>query len=82
MCLALPAKIISIETSSDTAMVALEGVKKEISLALVDDVAVGDYVLVHVGYALNTVSEEEAEKTLELMSEAGIIGEGTAEDAA
>lgn len=72
MCLALPAKIISIDTSSDSAVVSLEGVKKEISLALVEDVSVGDFVLIHVGFALNKVSPEEAEKTLALMVEAGL----------
>ncbi len=51
MCLALPASVVAIETG-DMATVALEGVRKKISLALVDDVAIGDYVLVHVGYAL------------------------------
>ena len=72
MCLALPVKVLSIDAEADTAVVSLEGVKKEISLALVEDVAVGDFVLVHVGYALNKVSPEEAEKTLALMAEAGL----------
>ncbi len=67
MCLAIPAKIVE-KTAGDNAIVSLEGVKKEISLALVADADVGDYVLVHVGYALNTISPEEAEKTLELMA--------------
>jgi hydrogenase expression/formation protein HypC len=53
--------------------VSLEGVKKQISLALVDGVKVGDFVLVHVGYALNTISPSEAQKTLELMNEAGLV---------
>lgn len=68
MCLAIPAKIVEL-TLGDNAIVSLEGVKKEISLALVAGAKVGDYVLVHVGYALNTVSPEEAEKTLALMAE-------------
>ncbi len=68
MCLAIPAKIVE-KTAGDNAIVSLEGVKKEISLALVADADVGDYVLVHVGYALNTISPEEAAKTLELMAE-------------
>ncbi len=68
MCLALPAKIVELR-ETDNAIVSLEGVKKEISLALVADAKVGDYVLVHVGYALNTISPEEAEKTLALMAE-------------
>ena len=75
MCLAIPAKIASIEPDGQSARVSLGGVIKEISLALVDGVAVGDYVLVHVGYALNRLSEEEAERTLALISEAGMLGE-------
>ncbi len=73
MCLALPAKVISIDETSDMAMVALGEVKREISLALVEDVKINDYVLIHVGYALNKVSEEEAERTLALFAEAGLI---------
>ena len=73
MCLAIPVKILEIDAATDMAVVALEGVKKEISVALVEDISVGDYVLVHVGYALNKVSVEEAEKTLALMAEAGLV---------
>ncbi len=72
MCLALPAEIIAIE--GDMGKVNLGGVHKEISLALVEDVKVGDFVLVHVGYALNRVSPEEAERTLALFAEAGLGG--------
>jgi len=71
MCLAIPAEVISID--GDTAQVSLGGVKKEISLALVEDITVGDYVLLHVGYALNKISPEEAEKTLQLFAEAGML---------
>jgi len=73
MCLALPAEIVALSNDNDTATVSLEGVKKEISLALVEDVAVGDFVLIHVGYALNKISPQEAEKTLALMAEAGVL---------
>lgn len=73
MCLALPAELIAIDEASDMGTVSLEGVKKQISLALVDGLKVGDFVLVHVGYALNTISPEEAQKTLELMNEAGLV---------
>jgi hydrogenase expression/formation protein HypC len=75
MCLAIPAKIATIDPDGQTARVSLGGVTKEISLALVDDAAVGDFVLVHVGYALNRLSEEEAQRTLALMSEAGVLDE-------
>ncbi len=74
MCLALPARVVSLE-SDEMAVVALEGVKKHISLALVEDISVGDYVLVHVGYALHKVSEDEAQRTLAIMSEAGVLAE-------
>lgn len=71
MCLALPAKIIAID-DNDMATVALGEVKKSISLALVEDVKIGDFVLIHVGYALNKVSPEEAERTLQIFAEAGL----------
>ncbi len=73
MCLALPAQVVAIDETSDMATVALGEVKREVSLALVEDVVVGDYVLIHVGYALNKVSVEEAEKTLALFAEAGLL---------
>lgn len=72
MCLALPAQITAIDSNSNTASVSVDNVKVEVSLALVDDVQVGDYVLVHVGYALNKIDEEEALKTLALFAEAGL----------
>jgi len=75
MCLALPARIISINQSTDTAMVALGEVNVEVSLALVDDVHTGDFVLIHVGYALNKISQDEAEETLKLFAEAGLADE-------
>ena len=71
MCLALPAEIVSIDHSRETAIVALGPVKKEISIALLDEVLVGDFVLVHVGFALHRLSPEEADRTLALMREAG-----------
>jgi hydrogenase expression/formation protein HypC len=76
MCLALPARVVGIHASGDLATVAVGGVRKEISLALVEDVQVDDYVLVHVGYALNRISEEEARRTLALFAEAGLAAEG------
>ena len=68
MCLAIPAKVVEL-LDNDGAVVELGGVRKEISLALVDGVVVGDYVIVHVGYALNRLDPEEAEKTLQLFAE-------------
>lgn len=68
MCLAIPARVTELR-EGDNAVVDLAGVRKEISLALVEGVAVGDYVIVHVGYALNKLDPEEAEKTLALFAE-------------
>lgn len=72
MCLAIPARVVEI-TENDQAIVDLGGVRKDISLALVEGVALGDYVIVHVGYALTLLDPEEAEKTLALMAEAGVL---------
>ncbi|MCA8906971.1 MAG: HypC/HybG/HupF family hydrogenase formation chaperone [Rhodospirillaceae bacterium] len=65
MCLAVPAEVI--EITGDDALVNLGGIRKRISLMLVDDVAVGDFVIVHVGFALTRLDREEAEETLELL---------------
>ncbi|MBT3309759.1 MAG: HypC/HybG/HupF family hydrogenase formation chaperone [Gammaproteobacteria bacterium] len=69
MCLALPTQIIAISDDQQNATVSLDGIRKEISLALVEDIVVGDYVLLHVGYALSKVDIVEAEKTLALFAE-------------
>jgi hydrogenase expression/formation protein HypC len=70
MCLALPARIVEC-LADDMAVIDLGGVKKEISLGLVEDVGVGDYVIVHVGYAIAKLDPVEAEKTLALFAELG-----------
>jgi hydrogenase expression/formation protein HypC len=75
MCLAIPARVVEI-MSDNQAIVDLGGVRKDISLALLDQVAVGDYVIVHVGYALARLDAEEAERTLALMAEAGLTHSG------
>jgi hydrogenase expression/formation protein HypC len=67
MCLALPARVVELR-SDDLGVIDLGGVRKEISLALVENVAVGDYVIVHVGYALQKLDPGEAEKTLALFA--------------
>lgn len=68
MCLAIPARVAEI-LENELAVVELGGVRKQISLAMVDGVAVGDYVIVHVGYAINRLDPEEAAKTLALFAE-------------
>ncbi|MDD3518219.1 MAG: HypC/HybG/HupF family hydrogenase formation chaperone [Chromatiales bacterium] len=77
MCLAVPVKITEI-LDNDLAIVDAGGVRKQISLALVDDVTVGDYVILHVGFAINRLDPEEAEKTLALFAEIGAALEGGA----
>ncbi|RLA16315.1 MAG: hydrogenase assembly protein HupF [Gammaproteobacteria bacterium] len=72
MCLAIPAKIIAIDADKDMASVTVDNVQVEVSLALVDDIVIGDYVLVHVGYALNKIDQAEALKTIALFAEAGL----------
>lgn len=73
MCLAIPARVLEIDSEAQLARVALGEVHKEISLALLDGVAVGDYVLLHVGYAISRLDPQEAERTLQLFAEAGVI---------
>ena len=75
MCLALPARVLAIDNSTDIATVAIGEVKKDVSLSLVEEVEVDDFVLIHVGYALNKIDQEEAEKTLQLFAEAGLMNE-------
>jgi hydrogenase expression/formation protein HypC len=67
MCLALPVLVVALK-DGDNAVVDLGGVRKEISLALVDGVQPGDYVILHVGYALARLDPEEAARTLELFA--------------
>ena len=66
MCLAIPVRVVEL-VGDDQAVVDLDGVRKEISLSLVDGVQVGDYVILHVGYALTRLDPEEAERTLALV---------------
>jgi len=75
MCLAIPAQILEIDAATDTASVSLGGVRRPVSLALIEDAEIGDFVLVHVGYALNKISPEEAERTLAMMREIGELSE-------
>lgn len=68
MCLAIPAKLIAL-LANEQAIVDLGGIRKEISIALVPDAAVGDYVIVHVGHAIGRIDPEEAARTLALFDE-------------
>ena len=76
MCLAIPGKIISIDESDSElkmAKISFAGVTKDISLLWIDDPKVGEYVLAHVGFALNKIDEEDAEETIKLLREMGDI---------
>ena len=72
MCLAIPVEVREVLPDA-MAKVSLDGVVKVISTALLDDVKVGDYVVLHVGYALAKIDPEEAQKTIELLNEVGVL---------
>jgi len=71
MCLAIPAKVVQ-RLENEQALVEVGGVRNQVSLMLVEDVAVGDYVIVHVGFAIARLNAEEAAKTLALFDEIAI----------
>jgi hydrogenase expression/formation protein HypC len=73
MCLALPARVVELLPDSE-GLIDVGGVRKRISLELVQDTQPGDYVIVHVGYALQKLDPIEAERTLQLFAEAGLDG--------
>ena len=67
MCIAIPGKIVSIEGTR--ALVSIEGLEREADVRLVPDAKIGDYVIIHAGFAIQKYDEEEAQKTLELFRE-------------
>lgn len=67
MCLAIPARIIKIE-DADYAVVDINGVQQTVAITLIDNPQIDDYVIVHVGFALNKIDPDEAEKTLALFA--------------
>ena len=79
MCLSIPGKLIEITAQLDeifrTGKVSFDGVVKEVSLTLVPEANVGDYVMVHVGAAISTVDEEEAKKTFEILKQLGELND-------
>ncbi len=74
MCLAVPVQITEI-LDGERAMASAGGILREINTALVDDLQVGDYVILHVGCALSRLNEDEALRTLQLMSDSGLLAE-------
>ena len=71
MCLAIPSKIVKIE--NNVATIDVDGVRREASLLLIEDPKVGDYVIVHAGFAINKINEEHALESLKLMKEAASL---------
>ena len=84
MCLAVPGKILSIDDSNGELMkigkVSFGGIVKEVNLAYTPEAKVDDYVIVHVGFALNTVDESEAMKVFEYLKEIDGLEELTGEE--
>ena len=78
MCLAIPGKLISVSDGPPlerTGRVNFGGIVKEVSLAYVPEAVIGDYVIVHVGFALSTVDESEARKVFEYLAQMDELGE-------
>jgi hydrogenase expression/formation protein HypC len=71
MCLAIPSKIVKIE--DNVATIDVDGVQREASLLLVENPKVGDYVIVHAGFAINKINEEDALESLKLLREAASL---------
>jgi hydrogenase expression/formation protein HypC len=79
MCLGVPGKILSLEPNAvgmTMGKVSFGGVTKEVCLAYVPEAQVGDYVIVHAGFALNTLNEQEANEVFDLLQQMGEIEEG------
>jgi len=71
MCLAIPSKIVKIE--DNVATIDVDGVRREASLLLVENPEIGDYVIVHAGFAINKINEEDALESLKLLREAASL---------
>lgn len=72
MCLAIPGKIIEIvDAENQIAKVDVGGVRRNINTGMIDDTKVGDYVLIHVGFAMTKIDEQQAEETLRVLKEIG-----------
>lgn len=72
MCLAIPGKIVEIvNVENQIAKVDIGGVRRNVNVGMLDDVVVGDYVLIHVGFAMTKIDEKEAAETLRVLEEIG-----------
>ncbi|MCL2151217.1 MAG: HypC/HybG/HupF family hydrogenase formation chaperone [Coriobacteriia bacterium] len=75
MCLAIPARVIAINADR-TALIDVSGVQRQVAIDLVPHVQVDDYVLVHAGFAIEVMSAEEAQETMELLQQFPELAEG------
>ena len=77
MCLAVPGRVLGVEERNGTRMATVDfgGVVKEVCLEYLPDLQVGEYAVVHVGFALQRLDEESAKRTLELFAELGMLQE-------
>jgi len=77
MCLAVPGRVLSVEERDDTLMAEVDfgGVRKDVCLEYIPDVEVGEYVLVHVGFAIQRLDEQSAMETLASFEKLGILEE-------
>jgi hydrogenase expression/formation protein HypC len=75
MCLAIPGKVVEINSANMMRMSRVDfgGITRDISLAYLPDVVAGDYVIVHAGFAISQLDEEEAQETLQLLAELGAV---------
>ncbi len=72
MCLAIPGKIVEItDVENSIAKIEIGGVRRGVNIGMLDDIKIGDYVLVHVGFAMSKIDEKQAEETLRLLQELG-----------
>ena len=71
MCLAIPMKVVEIE--GNKGIVEYTGIKREVGLELLEDVKINEWVIIHTGFAISKLNEEEAQETLSLLKEGGFI---------
>ena len=76
MCLAVPAEILSVSPNGSDAMASIGGIEKPVDVSLIDHPVPGDWVIVHVGFALNRINAKEAEETRRILESAGKLREG------
>jgi len=74
MCLGIPCLVVEVKREEKTAVIEISGLRREVSIFLVEDVKVGDYLLVHAGYAIQKVDLEEAKRSLSFWEKVAFDG--------